>query len=105
MRFVNRNDSFFMIFFVILWFILGSFGPGTPLQTPFGPEVASLRLLTSQKVDFGWILGPSWGAAGILWGPFSLSFDVKVASGWRFFWKPLPERVQDRFGTPKSEEK
>ena len=101
MRFLKINDSLFISFFVILGLIWGSFGPGTPLQTPFGPEVASLRLLTSQKVDFGWILGPSWGAAGVLWGPFSVSFDVKVASGWRAFGKPLPERVQDRFGTPK----
>ena len=96
---------FFMIFFVICGLIWGDFGLGTPLQAPFGPEAASLRLLTSQKVDFGWILGPDWGAAGVLWGPLSISFDVKVASGGRVFWKPLPERVQDRFGIPKREEK
>ena len=94
-----------MIFFVIWGLIWGSFGPGTPLQTPFGPEVASRRLLTSHKVDLGWVWGLSWGAAGVLWGPFSASFDVKVASGWMVFVEPLPERVQDRFGTPKSEEK
>ena len=79
-----------MIFFVIWGLIWGSFGPGTPLQTPFGPEVASLRLLTSQKVDFGRVLGPSWGAAGVLWGSFAASFDVKVASVWRFFLEPNP---------------
>ena len=91
---------FVMIFFVIWRLILGYFGPGTPLQTPFGPEVAARRLPTSQKVDLVRVWGLSRGAAGVLWGPFSISFDVKVASGWRVFLEPLPERVQDRFGTP-----